>query len=289
MKTRKFYVTLGLPASGKSSWANQFLKDDKNKNIININRDDLRNMLFGNHYKHSRHREKMVTLMQMAIANEGFDNKKDIIISDTNLNPTTYNRLCDWALEHKYEVIKKDFTDISREECIKRDLVRVNSVGSKVINRMYDKYIKEAPKKYKGNDKQDTVIVDIDGTIAKMVNRSPYDWALVGQDTVHEDVKLLVDGLYDSGKKIIYLSGRDGVCYDDTLNWLRVNEFPDHDNLFMRAAGNCEKDSIIKEDIFWEHIASQNNVIMCIDDRDSVVSLWRSLGIRCVQVAPGDF
>jgi hypothetical protein len=30
-------------------------------------------------------------------------------------------------------------------------------------------------------------------------------------------------------------------------------------------------------------------VVLCLDDRNSVVKLWRDLGLTCLQVAEGDF
>ena len=40
----KIYVTKGLPASGKTTWANEKVSTGEGK-IININKDDLRSML----------------------------------------------------------------------------------------------------------------------------------------------------------------------------------------------------------------------------------------------------
>jgi len=131
------------------------------------------------------------------------------------------------------------------------------------------------------------IIVDIDGTIAKMGDRSPYDWSKVGLDDIHRDVVDLVD---DIGllRSIILVSGRDESCREQTLAWLARNNIR-YDILHMRPAGNNEKDTIIKERIYREHIEGKYNVKYVLDDRDAVVSMWRSLGLRCLQVAPGDF
>ena len=32
-----------------------------------------------------------------------------------------------------------------------------------------------------------------------------------------------------------------------------------------------------------------DDVFMCVDDRQKVVDMWRSLGLTCFQVAPGNF
>jgi hypothetical protein len=57
----------------------------------------------------------------------------------------------------------------------------------------------------------------------------------------------------------------------------------------MRPAADSRKDSIVKAELFWEHVAPHWNVRGVIDDRDQVVAMWRALGLMCAQVAPGDF
>ncbi len=60
--------------------------------------------------------------------------------------------------------------------------------------------------------------------------------------------------------------------------------------LNMREAGDMRKDSIVKKELFDQHIRGKYNVRMVIDDRDQVVDMWRNeLGLTCLQVAEGDF
>ena len=84
------------------------------------------------------------------------------------------------------------------------------------------------------------------------------------------------------------VSGRDGECEDITREWLRANKVP-YDYLYMREAGNNEKDYVIKKRIFDEHIRDRFNVLFVLDDRDRIVEMWRSLGLTCLQVAEGNF
>ncbi len=37
------------------------------------------------------------------------------------------------------------------------------------------------------------IIVDIDGTLAERVNRSPYDWSKVGEDRVKKPIRDIVN------------------------------------------------------------------------------------------------
>ena len=49
------------------------------------------------------------------------------------------------------------------------------------------------------------------------------------------------------------------------------------------------KDSVVKQEMFMAHIAMKYNVLYVLDDRNQVVQLWRSLGLKCLQVADGAF
>jgi len=130
------------------------------------------------------------------------------------------------------------------------------------------------------------ILCDIDGTLAHMGERSPYDWHKVGIDTVDQ---VVIDLLrrYDN-RVIILLSGRDSVCRPETIEWLAQNRVP-FNYLFMRAEEDNRKDSVVKLELFNQHIRNDFNVEFVLDDRNQVVEMWRSLGLKCLQVAPGDF
>jgi hypothetical protein len=58
----------------------------------------------------------------------------------------------------------------------------------------------------------------------------------------------------------------------------------------MRAAGDQRPDYIVKNELFEEHVAGKYNILLSLDDRDSVVDLWRNkMGIPTFQVANGNF
>jgi alkanesulfonate monooxygenase SsuD/methylene tetrahydromethanopterin reductase-like flavin-dependent oxidoreductase (luciferase family) len=131
-------------------------------------------------------------------------------------------------------------------------------------------------------------IVDIDGTLARMTGRSPFDWARVGEDEPVVAVVSAVTALARDGHRIIVMSGRDAVCRTETEQWLALHDVP-YDDLHMRPEGNTEQDAVIKRRLFDEHVRHQYAIVGVLDDRDQVVALWRSLGLPCFQVAPGDF
>jgi hypothetical protein len=130
-------------------------------------------------------------------------------------------------------------------------------------------------------------IFDIDGTIAENVSRSPYEWLRVEEDKPHMDVIRILQELGE-WSSIILLSGRDAVCRKHTERWLNKHGVS-YTALHMRPEGNNIKDSALKHDLFHEHVAPFYNVRGVFDDRQQVVDVWRKMGLRCYQVAPGDF
>lgn len=138
--------------------------------------------------------------------------------------------------------------------------------------------------------KTPAIIVDIDGTIAKMVDRGPFEWSKVGSDQPIEPIINLVHLLSDF-YPILFLSGRDEICRPQTEKWLEQNTYiKSYSKLFMRPQGNNEKDSIIKRRIYDTKIKNVYDVKYVLDDRDQVVKMWREeLGLTCLQVAYGNF
>lgn len=132
------------------------------------------------------------------------------------------------------------------------------------------------------------IIVDIDGTLAKMNGRSPFDWARVGEDKVNHPVRNIVMAMQKTHVVIIF-SGRDAVCRTETINWLNDNRIH-YTKLFMREEGNNEKDAIIKRRLFDTYIKDKYEIDFVLDDRNQVVDMWRKdLGLTCLQVDYGDF
>lgn len=287
-------MTKGLPASGKSTWARKY--QEENPNTIRINKDDLRAMLHNS--VHSKGREAFILDTRDFLIEKGLQAGHDVIVDDTNLNPIHQTRLEELAKQHKADFLIEDFTHINVQECIKRDAERVKSVGKKVIMSIHNEYL--------NTDKSDRnaqiepyipglnncYIFDIDGTLAIMGDRSPYDWKNVGVDTLNMAVFLVYKRLKESiqtGTDILIISGRDETCRTETENWLRKYAIDWTKGLFMRPAGDMRKDSEIKREIYEREIKGKYNVLGIFDDRNQVVEMWRGLGLPCFQVAEGDF
>ncbi len=132
-------------------------------------------------------------------------------------------------------------------------------------------------------------LVDLDGTMCLMGDRSPYDETRVGSDLVNEPVRQVVYALAAIGNRIIFMSGRKETCRPETEAWLREHYALTYEGLFMRAAGDGRKDWVVKGELFDAHVRGRYDVRGVFDDRNQVVGMWRSIGLTVFQVAPGDF
>lgn len=276
----KLLMLKGLPGSGKSTFARELAT----QGYVRVNKDDLRAML--NDGKWSKQNEKFVLLVRDAIIVHALEQGKSVVVDDTNFAPKHREVLS--ALAKSYgATFEIKFFDLPLEECIKRDLKRENSVGEKVIRQMYDQFLRVKETYEPPANLPMVAIFDLDGTLALMTGRSPYDWTKVDQDQINEPVARTLEMLEES-VEIIILSGRDSVCREATEKWLRQNCIP-FKELFMRPEGDMRKDSIVKRELFEEHIRDRYDVQCVFDDRDQVVKMWRDMGLTCFQVAEGAF
>lgn len=287
--TQEVVVTIGLPASGKTTWANEWI--DNHPDYININRDDIRLAMQGRkrYAKFSSWREDIVTETALTMARASLNESKSVIISDTNLNPKLREQWKAFARERDVNYREVFFTDVPYGVCIQRDARREHPVGAKVIMGMYNRY-KDVYWNTPVYDENlpDAYIFDVDGTLAQMNGRSPFAWDKVDTDLPKEAVIQVLHSLHARGNKIIICSGRDGSCKEMTEDWFRANGIW-WDEFFIRPAGDNRKDYLIKEEIYRNDIEGKFNVLGVFDDRDQVVHVWRHLGLTCFQVDYGDF
>lgn len=278
----KAIITVGISASGKTTFANKLVDSGE---WVDVNRDWIRfNMVSPgkdwSNYKFDPKKENEVTKIQEMMVSEAFFNDKNVIISDTNLNPKTLEKWKKVLSDLCYDVEVKEFP-VSFEEAVKRDNLRPNGVGKDVIYAQWQKWLEyKGRPTYQPSDKQKVVIVDIDGTVAHMNGRNAFDWSRVDEDTADTVVIKTVEGLICSGaaSKIVFISGRDSICREKTKSWIDKHFQMDYD-LFMRNEGDMRKDFVVKEEMFWEHIQPKYDVVAVFDDRPSVVRLWYELKI----------
>lgn len=298
---KQLILTVGCPGSGKSTWAQEYCKTRPGWYVVN--RDNIRVGLMGitarNEYKYSKAREKLVTeilvsQIQVIMDKEG---TKGVIVADTNLNEERRNYFKSIAkvLNASYH---EEVFDVPWTELLKRNLHRgEGAVPIDVLRQMFWKMCEYQGKPvYDGTPgKPKAVIFDVDGTLAKMVGRSPYDLEKCDTDIINPMVVELARSYYRDGYAIIVVSGRESGTSEDeikykmmTRKWL-TDKFIPFTEHFQREQGDSRGDMIVKEEIFWRDIAPYYDVKLAVDDRAQVVEMWRRIGVECWQVDHGDF
>ena len=142
MNKKKLILCRGIQGSGKTYFAKAWCAEDP-KNRVRINNDDIRNML-GNYWVVER--EPLVSEMKQYLTQAAMDRGYDIVIDNMNLNPHEvkfWEKVVELNNEdpdgYKYEIEFKDFF-IPLEECIRRDAMRPNPIGEKVIRETWKRY-----------------------------------------------------------------------------------------------------------------------------------------------------
>ena len=295
MKKQKIILTRGLPASGKSTWAVEYVKNSNGK-AKRVNKDLLREMIDAGVY--SKPNEQLILEARDALVNGFLHGKAEtIIIDDTNFEQKHFDKMQKYADAYKkyvgtdVTVEYKDFLDVSLDVCLERDSLRAKPVGEKVIKDMHQRYILPTIKEIPAvNKKGNTIIVDIDGTLAHRCDRQWFDYSKVDQDDLDVTVDGIVRAYAKMGYTILIVSGREGTeeCRSKTLSWLDKHKVPYYD-LMMRKQGDFRRDSIVKEEIYNNYIKDKFDVEFVLDDRQAVVDKWREMGLKCLQVAEGNF
>lgn len=132
-------MTLGLPASGKSTWACQQLHESPPASVVRITKDMLRLMLHDG--IHEKGTEAQVLRARDALLRSFLRNGTDVIVDDTNLAEFHERQLRIIANQTGAEFRIEDFTHVPLEVCIDRDAHRAASVGSAVIEHMHATYL----------------------------------------------------------------------------------------------------------------------------------------------------
>jgi phosphoglycolate phosphatase-like HAD superfamily hydrolase len=138
-----------------------------------------------------------------------------------------------------------------------------------------------------------TIIVDLDGTLADVRHRLHYlkgrkDWKrFFGEmrlDPLNVWCRALMRAMKDAGFTVAIVSGRPGDYADDIREWLRTHDVP-YDALHTRRAGDFRPDDIVKKEILEAHFRKED-ILFVVDDRPSVVAMWRREGLVCLQCEP---
>jgi predicted kinase len=308
---RTLIILKGLPASGKSTYAKDLLKKESGR-FKRINRDDLRAMLDDGAY--SKVNEEFVRNMQIELVRNALSSGFDVVLDNTHLVQKTLMSIHNLAAEvGDVKVIEKSF-NTSVEDCIKRNEGRQGSarVPEKVIHDMAraagldrGRTLKDSETYYEPRpsarprvvtvDLPKAIMCDLDGTLAIIGDRSPYDASRCDEvDIPNEAVIACVKAMYDDDHTIIFMSGRDSKYREQTKRFIEKHCIQrDRQKmryeLHMRGEGDTRNDAIVKRELYEANVLGKFNVEFVLDDRNRVVDEWRRMGIPCFQVNPGNF
>lgn len=148
----------------------------------------------------------------------------------------------------------------------------------------------------------DTIIFDIDGTLADLSHRLKWvsgevkDWERFYQDVCGDEVIVPIAQLFalyasslPSSSKLICITGRPERTRSATLKWFREKIGPEPDAIYMRKDHDFRPDVEIKREWVEKLREEGHNIILAFEDRDRVVKMYRDLGIQCCQVAEGAY
>ena len=285
----KLIMMKGLPASGKSTKAKEIVEQG---GWVRLNRDSLRPMLhFG---KWSGRNEGLTVDAEIALATHFLKNNTNVVVDDCNLGQSHRYRWSNVAREcgAKFEVVS---IDIPVSTCRFRDTERENKVGVDVITNMALQYGMH-PDPEKGY-----VLCDLDGTLCDIkhrlhhVKKEPKDWksffAAIPHDTLRTDVAEKVVDFANEGYDIIFVSARPEDYKKQTLLWLIKNmsdKLPQGFlTLIMRRIGDKRPDTEVKQDILNNYFTDKSKIKVVIDDRPSVIRMWKENGLDVIDVGSG--
>lgn len=145
--------------------------------------------------------------------------------------------------------------------------------------------------------KPQAVVFDLDGTLCDCAHRQHFMQcrpkmrdefhAACINDAVNPAVKKLLDFAVLGDCRIVLLSARPHRFKALTTEWLKKNNIV-YDQLILSLYPELT-DPQFKLKMYKELIEPFYEVLFVVDDRDSVVAMWRELGITCMDVAGNHF
>ncbi len=139
-------ITRGLPGSGKSTWAREFVR--AHHDFVRVCRDDIRYMLYGMNTPSGREFERKIeaavcSTRDHLIAALMCDVGKNVVVDECCVHPKILSRL--WNLADTIEnqckqpvkIEFKSFFDVPLEVCISRNAERPECIPEHAIRSMY--------------------------------------------------------------------------------------------------------------------------------------------------------
>jgi predicted kinase len=314
-KQQVVYILTGLVGSGKSYWSTDFIKKPKNsQNTVIVNKDKLREMFHGR-YKFKPDFEEFIHEMSVDLIKKSIRNGYNVIIDETNITKERREKWIDIVKkENEYlKIIYVWFSDT--ENNLKNRMKNPKGVSKEKwknvidsmkrrfeipsVKELYDDLIiinssieEEHNKINQDKNLPQAICFDLDGTLAHIGDRDPYDASKCEEDIPDDNLIELIN-FYKEQYKIIFMTARPYDYKEPTMRFLKKCGFDiENDGTFsmvMRNPGDFRKDAIVKEEMYRKFVIPNYYVKLIFDDRTQVVNHLRNIGFTVYQVAPGNF
>ncbi len=145
------------------------------------------------------------------------------------------------------------------------------------------------------------IVCDMDGTLSNHEHRV-YHVAEKGNESDDEEweayhskmhldkpykaEQILLRMFYRLGFNIAICTAREEIFKEQTIEWLWRNHI-NFNRLYMRAEKDYRPGAEIKEEILLKKMANKK-ILFVLEDRESVVAMWRKNGVTCFQCRPGN-
>lgn len=286
---KRLVVLVGPPGSGKSTKAKAYEELSK---YTRINRDDQGKKHF---YLFDQALEKL----------------EDIVVDKMNFSKESRAYWIDKAHAKGY-VTKIIVFHVPFSVCLDRMAERENHPtiktaedALKALNfffrayaRVEDKEADTVERLGHNNDVPTCIVSDLDGTLCRIDHRLHHvrgegrkDWQSffreIPDDSVNEWCREILWKFQDS-YPIVLASGRGEQTRSDTTEWLHKHGIQ-YNALYMRPSIDNRPDFIVKEIILEFEILPRYRPLFILDDRASVVKMWRKHGLTVLQCDEGNF
>jgi predicted kinase len=285
---KKLVVLRGIQRSGKTQVAMSLLSEVPN--CVRISKDDIRELMRKG-LPWNKKDEHIVLEAEKLLLRLAFEQNKNIIIDDTNLNIKHVSRYKDLAMLFGYE-FKVITLKANVYDSVQKDSIMINRVGRDVIFNTAFKY---------GFGHQDTefVIYDLDGTLTDNSDRLHlatknsgeidkeilYDQTLVSFDDPKRSVKSLLMSDFECGYEIFIISDRPERTRKTTEDWLNRNEIP-WNRLILRPDDQELSEIEFKKYAIF-NLTDTRFCLRIIEDNEEIIQMCETLGLNTFDINTG--
>lgn len=160
------------------------------------------------------------------------------------------------------------------------------------------------------------IVFDIDGTLANAEHRLHFikdpdkakDWEnflsdeQVAGDSAIPEIWEILYFMLAAGHRVIFITGRPEKQRQVTHDWLKNTECGIRNPaarvmhirrqgpiIYMRRDGDRRPSHVVKGELLERARKDGFHPVMAFEDRKDDAAMWREKGLRCLQVAEGDY